>query len=52
MTNCEKRAIATNGGWGYKSIRDDIDVALLESAVLAHWACIQSKEKRIQKVYY
>lgn len=52
VTNCEKRAIGTNGGWGYKSIREDIDVALLESAVLAYWACIQSKEKRIQKVYY
>lgn len=52
VTNCEKRSIGTNGGWGYKSLNDDIDVALLESAVLAHWACIQSKEKRIQKVYY
>ena len=52
VTNCEKRAIGSSGGFGYKSLRDDIDVSLLESAVLAYWACKESKEKKVQKVSY
>jgi len=52
VTNCEKRAIGNNGGWGYKSLADDVDVALLESAVLAHWACAECKEQRRQRVSY
>lgn len=44
-TNCEKRAIGSNGGFGYKSLRDDIDVTLLESAVLAVWLCIEDRDK-------
>ena len=52
VTNCEKRIIGANGGWGYKAIRDDIDVSLLESAVLAYWACSESKERHKQRVSY
>ena len=44
--NCERRAIGSGGGYGFKSLRDEIDVSLLESAVLAHWACAVSKERR------
>lgn len=51
-TNVEKRAIGSNGGFGYKSLIADVDVSLLESAVLAHWACKHSKEKKKQKVLY
>lgn len=52
VSNCEKRAIGAGGGFGYKSLRDDIDVTLLESVVLAYWSCKESKEKRIQKISY
>lgn len=51
-SNCEKRAIGTNGGFGYKSIREDIEIALLDSAIYAYWACSESKEKKKQKVSY
>lgn len=51
-TNCEKRNIGTSGGWGYKSLKEDIDVVILESAVLAYWACAVSKEKKKQKISY
>lgn len=50
--NCERRAIGSGGGYGFKSLRDEIDVSLLESAVLAHWACAVSKERRKQKVRF
>ncbi len=51
-SNCEKRTIGSSGGFGYKSQRDDIEVALLESVVLAYWAAKESKEKRTQKISY
>lgn len=47
-TNCEKRPIGSNGGFGYRSISDDIEVALLESVVLAQWVC-QEKSKQIRR---
>lgn len=51
VTNCEKRAIGTNGGFGYKSQKEDMDIVLMESAILAHWACIKAKPKKTQKIY-
>lgn len=44
-TNCEKRSIGSNGGFGYKSINDSVDVALLDSAILAQWICGQKTKK-------
>lgn len=52
VSNCEKRAIGSNGGFGYKSFRDDIEIAILDSIILAYWACSTSKERRKQKVSY
>lgn len=52
VENCEKRAIGANGGFGYKSMRDEIEIAILDSIVLAYWSCSTSKERRKQKVSY
>lgn len=46
-SNCEHRAIGTAGGFGYQSIKEDIDVSLLESAVLAAWSCGRQRRKRV-----
>lgn len=51
-THCEKRAIGTNGGFGYQSQRDDMDISLLDSAILAYWACATSKPKKKQRISY
>lgn len=51
-SNCEKRMIGTNGGFGYRSNKDKVDIALLDSVVLAYWACSTSKEKKKQKISY
>lgn len=53
-TNCEKRSIGGNGGFGYRSIKDGADVALLESAVLASWLCREKgrKQQKRQTVNY
>ena len=52
VSNCEKRAIGSGGGFGYRSLRDDIDVALLDSVILAHWLCFSDKGKKKQTVRY
>lgn len=52
VSNCEHRAIGSNGGFGYKSIRDDVDITLLDSVILAYWAAIETKESKRQKVSY
>lgn len=52
VCNCEKRAIGTSGGFGYKSIKEGVEIALLESVALAHWACHESKERRHQIISY
>ena len=51
-SNCERRAIGSNGGFGYKSQVEDIEIALLDSSIYAYWACSEYKEKRKQKVSY
>lgn len=51
ICNCEKRAIGTNGGFGYKSQKEDLDIALMDSAILAFWACGEQKERK-QKISY
>jgi len=51
-SNCEKRTIGTNGGFGYKSIKEKIDISLLDSVILAYWKCAGSKEKKKQRSSY
>lgn len=52
VSNCEKRAIGSNGGFGYKSIKEGVEVAILDSLILAYWSCSTSKEKKKQRVSY
>lgn len=51
-TNCDKRNIGSNGGFGYRSHFDDMDISLMDSALLAHWACATTKPKKKQKISY
>lgn len=52
VSNCEKRAIGSNGGWGYKSLKEGVEIALLESVILADWACANGKVKKKQRISY
>lgn len=52
VSNCEKRSIGSTGGFGYKSQYDDYDIALMDSVILAHWACSSSKPPKKQKIRY
>ena len=51
-TNSDKRNIGSSGGFGYRSQFDDMDISLMDSALLAHWACHNYKPKKIQQVRY
>lgn len=51
VTNCEHRAIGN--GFGFKSIKNGVDISLMESAALAFWGLHNIKPKRKkQKVTY
>lgn len=50
VTNCEKRAIGSGGGFGYRALKEGIEIALLESNMLAYYPCSTEKEKKPQKV--
>ncbi len=51
-TNVEKRTVGSSGGFAYRSILDGADIALLDSAVFAFWACERTREDRKQTVKY
>lgn len=51
-TNVDKRNIGSNGGFGYKSLYADLEISLMDSAILAHWACDLHKPKKKQKISY
>ena len=52
VSNCEKRMIGTNGGFGFRSLKEEIEVAIVESLAIAHWASSQIKEKKRQRIGY
>lgn len=53
VSNCERRKIGAYGGLGYQSSLDGADIALLDSMILSHWACSETKaEKKKQRVEY
>lgn len=52
ISNCEKRAIGTNGGFGYKAQKEEIEIGLLDSAIMAYWMCLNTKEAKKQRIAY
>ena len=52
VTNSDKRNIGSNGGFGYRSQIEENDIALLDSVILAQWACAEAKEPKKQKIRY
>ena len=51
-TNCQKRAIGTNGGFGYRAFFDQMEIGLLDACILAIWRCSEGKEKKKQRISY
>lgn len=51
VTNCEKRPIASTG-FGYRSIKPDMDISIMDSVILAHWAAAEDRGKKKQRISY
>ena len=52
VSNCERRNIGSNGGYGYRSQLDGASITLLDSVILAEWLCVSDKEVKKQRVRY
>ena len=52
VSNCERRNIGSNGGYGYRSQLDGASITLLHSVILAEWLCVSDKEVKKQRVRY
>lgn len=52
IANCEKRMIGTNGAFGFRSLKPEVDVTIVESMALARWMCSTSRERRKQRIGY
>lgn len=52
ISNCERRMIGTNGGFGFRSLKEEIEIAIVESLAIAHWTASQIKERKRQKIGY
>ena len=51
-SNCKKRNIGSNGGFGYESLMDDLEIAILDAVIYAYWSCKKGKEHKVQRVTY
>ncbi|MBE6016715.1 MAG: terminase [Lachnospiraceae bacterium] len=52
ISNCEKRAIGSRGGFGFAAQREGIEIALMDSVILAFWRCHSTKERKKQRNSY
>ena len=53
VSNSEKRAIGSKGGFGFQTFLEGADVSLMDSAILAYWGCSTTKkQKRKQEISY
>lgn len=52
VTNCEKKKYGNRGAFIYVPNVETIDITIMESAVLAHWLCLNTKEHKGQTVGY
>lgn len=52
ISNCEKRAIGSGGGFGFKSTNIAYDISIMDSIIYAVWGCANAKPKRAPRVSY
>lgn len=52
VSNCQKRNIGSNGGFGYAAQKPDAEIAMMDSVILAHWLASKDKGTAKQKIKY
>lgn len=50
VSNCQKRAIGSHGGFGYQALMEDLQIEILDSIVLAYWQAKEAKGKKKARV--
>lgn len=51
VQNSEKRQIGSQGGFGYKAMFEENEIALMDSIILANYLASEKKKKVVQKIY-
>lgn len=51
-TNCVKRPIGSNGGFGYLAMYENMDISLLDSVLLAAWSATEFPDPKPQRISY
>lgn len=51
-TNCEKRTIGGNGGFGYKEMYAEMDISIMDAALLAAWSVQEFPDRGPQGISY
>ncbi|MBP5170344.1 MAG: terminase [Oscillospiraceae bacterium] len=46
ISNCQHRAIGSAGGFGFQPLNEMLDISLMDSLILAHYAVITFKEQK------
>lgn len=46
ISNCQHRAIGSAGGFGFQPLNELLDISLMDSLILAHYAVITFKEQK------
>ena len=52
VSNCERRLIGKSGAFGYRSIKNGVDISIVESMAFAYWARSTIQERRKQNIGY
>lgn len=52
VTNCKRRTIGSRGGFGYASLIDGQDIAIMDAVIFAYYSCKTVKERKPQRVSY
>lgn len=52
VSNCDKRAIGSQGGYGFKSLSEVYDIVVMDSAILAFWLASTAKDATPQQIQY
>lgn len=50
VCNCKKRLIGSKGGFGYSSLVETQDIAVMESMILAYWLCATTREEKKKQI--
>lgn len=52
ISNVDRRTIGSQGGFGYKAQTDGVEIAILDSMIIAYYMAVEDKGRKKQQVNY